>query len=143
MSDSLSERLSYHIQLLQHVQQRLTRAAANSDPADPGAAIIAPEILHQINEVIEQLMQRTDSAYMDGQDWLMNILTHHPQLTPAVDRDLLWFFGGECLHFMSDDEIDLFQKLDEQEAEHDPANGPFDRAAVKTLLQQSSDQFNA
>jgi len=46
MSDSLSERLSYHIQLLQHVQQRLTRAAANSDPADPGAAIIAPEILH-------------------------------------------------------------------------------------------------
>lgn len=143
MSDSLSERLSYHIQLLQHVQQRLTRAAASSDPADPGAAIIAPEILHQINDVIEQLMQRTDSAYMDGQDWLMNILTHHPQLTPAIDRDLLWFFGGECLHFMSDDEIDLFQKLDEQEAEHDPSSGSFDRAAVKTLLQQTGSQFNA
>ena len=137
MNQPLSERLSYHIELLRQVQQRLQRAADND------SQLIAAEILQQLEQVIEQLVQRTDSAYQDGQDWLMSILTHQPQLTPTINRDLLWFFGGDCLHFMTDAEIELFQQLDEQEAEHDVSQGPFDRAAVKTLLQQNADTFDA
>ncbi|MFC3680167.1 PA2817 family protein [Bacterioplanoides pacificum] len=137
MNQPLSERLSYHIELLKQVQQRLQRAADND------SQLIAAEILQQLEQVIEQLVQRTDSAYQDGQDWLMSILTHQPQLTPTINRDLLWFFGGDCLHFMTDAEIELFQQLDEQEAEHDVSQGPFDRAAVKTLLQQNADTFDA
>lgn len=137
MNQPLSERLSYHIELLKQVQQRLRRAADND------SQLIAAEILQQLEQVIEQLVQRTDSAYQDGQDWLMSILTHQPQLTPTINRDLLWFFGGDCLHFMTDAEIELFQQLDEQEAEHDASQGPFDRAAVKTLLQQNADTFDA
>lgn len=137
MNQPVNERLNHHIQLLNQVQQRMQRA----NESNPGA--IADEILHQLQQLIEQLEERTDSAYAAGQDWLMGILVHQPQLTPVIDRDLLWFFGGECLHFMSDEEIDLFQKLDEQEADHDQASGSFDRDAVKALLQQSSDQFDA
>ncbi|WP_420590800.1 PA2817 family protein [Bacterioplanoides sp.] len=137
MNQPVNERLNHHIQLLNQVQQRMQRA----NESNPGA--IADEILHQLQQLIEQLEERTDSAYAAGQDWLMGILVHQPQLTPVIDRDLLWFFGGECLHFMSDEEIDLFQKLDEQEAEHDQTSGSFDRDAVKALLQQSSDQFDA
>lgn len=137
MNQPLSERLSYHITLLNQVKERMLRALKSDN------SIIDPEILQQLDKVIEQLTQRTDSAYEDGQSWLLQILTHQPQLTPVIDRDLLWFFGGECLHFMADDEIELFQSLDEQEAEHDGRNQaegkntPFDRIAVKTLLQQT------
>lgn len=137
MNHSVNERLNYHIQLLNDTLLRMQRANQHQPET------IASEILHQLKQLIEQLTERSDSAYAAGQDWLMTILVHQPQLTPVIDRDLLWFFGGECLHFMADDEIDLFQKLDEQEAEHDPESGAFDRVAIKTLLQQSSDQFNA
>ena len=146
MNQPLTERLSYHIELLKGVEKRLKRAAANTETNGNDSQIIPEEILQQIHTLIEQLTQRTDSAYQDGQDWLINILTHHPQLTPAINRDLLWFFGGECLHFMADDEIELFQQLDEQEAEHESNSDtkePFDRVAVKTLLQQNAKQFDA
>jgi hypothetical protein len=33
---------------------------------------------------------------------------------PILPRDLLWFFGGDCLHYMPDEEIRIFQELDEQ-----------------------------
>ena len=33
---------------------------------------------------------------------------------PLLPRDLLWFFGGDCLHYMPDEEIRIFQELDEQ-----------------------------
>ena len=42
----------------------------------------------------------------DGQQWLHRFLTHNPELAPAIHRDLLWFFGGDCLHFMPDEEIE-------------------------------------
>lgn len=140
MNQPLSERLSHHITLLNQVKERMQRAVQSDN------TIISADILQQLDKVIEQLTQRTDSAYLDGQAWLLQILTHQPQLTPVIDRDLLWFFGGECLHYMADDEIDLFQSLDEQEAEHETqnlANGentPFDRIAAKTLLLQTRQQ---
>ncbi len=137
MNQPVNERLNHHLLLLSQVQQRMQRA----NESNPGA--IAEEILHQLQQLIEQLKERTDSAYCTGQDWLIGILIHQPQLTPVIDRDLLWFFGGECLHFMTDEEIDLFQRLDEQEAEHDTSSGSFNRNAVKALLQQNSDQFDA
>jgi len=55
----------------------------------------------------------------DGQELLCRIITTYPHLTPLLYRDLLWFFGGDCLHFMPDEEIANYQSLDEQR--HDAA----------------------
>ena len=51
---------------------------------------------------------------IQGQELLCKIVAGYPQLMVLLPRDLLWFFGGDCLHFMPDDEIALFQTLDEQ-----------------------------
>ena len=48
-----------------------------------------------------------------GQYLLTQIITHYPHITPVVSRDLFWFFGGECLHYMGDDELARYQQLDE------------------------------
>ena len=40
-----------------------------------------------------------------------------PQLAPTFPRELLWFLGGDCLHYMPDEELDVFQQLDEMRAE--------------------------
>ena len=47
---------------------------------------------------------------------------------------LLWFFGGDCLHFMPDEEIDLFQRLDERRYEAEERGETFDWNREKQLL---------
>ena len=33
---------------------------------------------------------------------------------PVIERELFWFFGGECLHYLTDEEITQFQRIDEE-----------------------------
>jgi len=49
-----------------------------------------------------------------GQQLMCRVVAAYPQLMPLLHRDLLWFFGGDCLHYMPDEEIARFQELDER-----------------------------
>lgn len=62
---------------------------------------------------------------IQGQDLLCKIVAGYPQLMHLLPRDLLWFFGGDCLHYMPDEEISLFQRLDEQRQAAKENNDPF------------------
>ncbi len=124
MSNQLSPRSQYHLELLLQLQQRLQRASE----------ALSQDTLTALEDVIQALQQKTPSAYELGQDWLSNIATHQPQLVPAIDRDIFWFFGGSCLHTLTDEEIERFQQLDEQEAEAEVQQQPFDRASARQQL---------
>lgn len=55
---------------------------------------------------------------MDEGPALVNrLFTTAPGLAELFPRDLLWYLGGECLHFMPDDEIDSYGALDERRRE--------------------------
>lgn len=97
------------LQLLKNVQSRLEKAQQHVPD------LLGDEILQQLAEIIQLFSQHSDAAYEQGQDWLVKVFTHLPQFTPSIERELLWRFGGECLHFLSDDEIAEFQRLDEEE----------------------------
>jgi hypothetical protein len=53
------------------------------------------------------------------------MLTVAPQLTSMFPRELLWYLGGECLHFMPDEEIASFTALDEQRRDALASGEPF------------------
>lgn len=89
---------------LEHLQ-RLLAQFKKDDVELPDNAILT-----QLDTLIQAMSARDDNAYALGQDWLCGLFTFHPQLSPAIDRSLLWFFGGECLHFLTDDEISAFQQ---------------------------------
>jgi len=55
-----------------------------------------------------------------------------------VPRDLLWFFGGDCLHYMPDEELQMFQALDERRYEAAQNDEPFDWNQEKQLLSLST-----
>lgn len=97
------------LQLLINVQTRLSQAQQHVPD------LLGDEILQQLAEIIQLFPQQTDAAYEQGQDWLVRIFTHLPQFTPAIERKLLWLFGGECLHFLSDAEIEAFQQQEDQQ----------------------------
>lgn len=104
----MTELPNHPVQLLKNVQSRLEQAQQHVPD------LLGDEILQQLAEIIQLFSQHSDAAYEQGQQWLVRLFTHLPQFTPAIDRQLLWVFGGECLHFLSDDEIDEFQRLDEE-----------------------------
>lgn len=55
--------------------------------------------------------------YAEGPGLVSRLFTTYPDFAPTFPRDLLWFLGGECLHYMPDEEITAYQKLDEMRSE--------------------------
>lgn len=54
-----------------------------------------------------------DNLYEKAPALISRLFETYPDFAPTFPRDLLWFLGGECLHYMPDDEITAFQQLDE------------------------------
>jgi len=80
-----------------------------------------------------------ESQYL-GQDLMSQVILRYPQIAHLVPRDLLWFFGGDCLHFMPDEEQDLYQALEERRFEAEQNEEPFDWNQEKQLLAMPQDQ---
>lgn len=72
------------------------------------------------NELLEMFTQldasfsNNDDYALIGQQIVTRIVSHYPDITPQLHRDLLWFYGGDCLHFLGDDEIQKYQDLEER-----------------------------
>ena len=91
--------------LFQHCQMQLPFA-------DDRATDIDIEFIDRL-QILAFAEASSDEFQQHGQYLITQIITHYPHITPEVSRDLFWFFGGECLHYMGDDELALYQKLDE------------------------------
>ena len=98
-----------HLQLLAHLRTILV-AVADAD--------VVPEnhhalFLERFDEMVADLRASSDDLYV-GQDIISEVFQRYPHIAHLVPRDLLWFFGGDCLHFMPDDEIDKYQQLEDR-----------------------------
>jgi hypothetical protein len=109
-----------------------------------GEAEQVPEESHDLFlERYDELMallpvEPIESQYL-GQDLLCQVIQRYPQIAHLVPRDLLWFFGGDCLHFMPDEEIDMYTALEERRFEAEENDEPFDWEQEKQLLALGQD----
>ena len=109
-----------------------------------GEAEQVPEESHDLFlERYDELMvllpvEPIESQYL-GQDLLCQVIQRYPQIAHLVPRDLLWFFGGDCLHFMPDEEIDMYTALEERRFEAEENEEPFDWEQEKQLLALGQD----
>ena len=101
----MDDQLFHREQLLQfqRFSGRLEAQAAEPDGeslrplAEAFAAVAAdPGILHE-----------------DAPALVARLFTVAPAYAQDFPRDLLWYLGADCLHFMPDEEIDQFNALDE------------------------------
>lgn len=94
--------------------------------------------LERFDELREALpVDPVDSQYL-GQDLMCQVIQRYPQIAHLVPRDLLWFFGGDCLHYMPDDELDMYQALEERRFEAEQNDEPFDWNQEKQLMTLSN-----
>jgi len=104
-----------------------------SDSLDPSSDEAA--LIEQLQALIVTMENGALQATYDGQDWLTRLFRNFPNLTPHMGREVLWYFGGDALHFMPDEEISKFQQLEDamQEGGED-----FDYLATKKAIFQNS-----
>ena len=73
-------------------------------------------------------------SYLQAQPLVNRLFTTYPEFAPTLPRELLWFWGGDCLHFMPDEEIDLYQQLDELRLEAAARGETLDLRVAKAKL---------
>lgn len=125
--------IHYHVGLLKEFKasasQQLPFISENLSSEEDAAFIDTLNELAEMETYCEDLNEK-------GQ-WLVGrVVSTYSHLMPLLSRDLLWFFGGDCLHYMPDEEIDFYQQLDELRFAAEEADTPFDYAEAKTSLRK-------
>lgn len=114
---------TFHLNLLKIAYNNLMQQDDfKGDDTDP----VNLEFLDLFAELVAAYESHDAKAFDLGQDLLVRLVRAYPQYVHLVARDLFWLFGGECLHFMSDEEIEQFQRLDEALAEADSSENEVD-----------------
>lgn len=122
--------LEYHLQLLQHLRTILVALGDAEQVPEESHALF----LERFDELLTLLPQDPLESQYLGQDLICQVITRYPQIAHLVPRDLLWFFGGDCLHYMPDEELELYQTLEERRYEAEQNDEPFDWNLEKQLL---------
>src|SRR6056300_1546646 len=65
-----------------------------------------------------------------------SLFTHFGEMTPLFPRDVLYLLGGECLHYMPDEEISAYQELDELRFSAEHQGKSFNWAQAKETLKK-------
>ncbi len=108
-----------HFQHHQNLLQSLYQHCHKQQPFNTEqASEVDLEFLASLRSLADTKQYSEDYSYQ-GQSLICRIVAHYPHITPAVSRDLFWYFGGDCLHFMADEEINLYQQVDELRYEDD------------------------
>ncbi len=94
----------------QYCRERLREFAATLDIRTRD--LPEGDSLRELAQSFGQL--EAESIYSEGPALVDRLFTTYPDFAPTFPRELLWFLGGDCLHYMPDDEIQLYQQLDEE-----------------------------
>ena len=123
------------IVLLKHLREILNAVGTAEQVEDDSHQLF----LERFDELIQQLPVSIE-AIAQGQEIMSQVFHRYPQIAHLVPRDLLWYFGGDCLHFMPDEEIEMFQILEERRYEAEQQGKAFDWYQEKHLLQLPTEQ---
>lgn len=66
--------------------------------------------LRELACAFAELAAEDRHLYEEGPELVSRLFTTYPDFAPTFPRELLWFFGGECLHYMPDEEIAAFER---------------------------------
>ncbi|WP_185265691.1 PA2817 family protein [Halopseudomonas xiamenensis] len=121
----------YHLALLKSLFDTLRAQAVLMTQMPEESSIL---FLERFEELIAQLEAGEQDALYAGQEIICQVISRYPQVAHMIPRDLLWYFGGDCLHYMPDEEIAQYQLLDEHQAEAEARGEEFDWEQARQLL---------
>lgn len=130
----MSNVVADHLVLLDHLRSILVAVGEAEQVPEESHSLF----LERFDELLTSLpVDPIESQYL-GQDILTQVIARYPQIAHLIPRDLLWYFAGDCLHYLSDEEIDMYQALEERRYEAEQNDEPFDWNQEKQLLAMSA-----
>ncbi|WP_439102608.1 PA2817 family protein [Congregibacter sp.] len=118
-------------------QEQIAHFAAFNQRLQDYAAAPEGATLIELAQQFDVLVANPEKIMDEAPALVYRLLTIAPQFAQEFPRDLLWYLGQECLHFMPDEEIEMFTRLDEQRrdalSEGNTFNWSEARAAAKGL----------
>ena len=121
----------YHFALLTSLYDTLRAQSVLLAQVPEESSIL---FLERFEELITQLEAGDHDALYSGQEVICQVITRYPQVAHMIPRDLLWYFGGDCLHYMPDEEIAQYQLLDEHQADAAARGEEFNWEQARQLL---------
>jgi len=119
----------YHHELLEKLAKEIKSAPPFNDRETSELQAV---FLQKLDEMVDGSIPSHEIAEQ-GQWLLSTIVSHYQLLMPTVPRSLFWYFGGDCLHYLGDEEIHRFQQLDE--AFHDAIENGQEGVSYENLIQ--------
>lgn len=130
----MSNVVADHLVLLDHLRSILVAVGEAEQVPEESHSLF----LERFDELLASLpIDPIESQYL-GQDILTQVIARYPQIAHLIPRDLLWYFAGDCLHYLSDEEIDMYQALEERRYEAEQNDEPFDWNQEKQLMAMSA-----
>ena len=130
--DNDADYTEHHRQLISLMRITFARMVAEGDEQ----VVSLPEDLIEKLDALDTGDLAGDEFYQIGQEFICRLVGGFPQLTQYIARDLFWFFGGDCLHYMPDEEIQVYQQLDEMRAAANATGEEFNYAEERASLMQ-------
>jgi len=127
----------FHLNLLKLGYNNLIKQPGfNQDDSQEEApySVEADELLALFQETITLYQEHDDEAFNLGQSLMMRIVRNYPQYTQLLARDLLWLFGGDCIHYLADEEVVEFQALDEARYAKEAQNEAYDYLTLRNSV---------
>lgn len=121
----------YHLALLNSLFDTLRAQSVLMTQVPEESNIL---FLERFQELTAQLEAGDQDALYSGQEIICQVISRYPQVAHMIPRDLLWYFGGDCLHYMPDEEIAQYQLLDEHQAEATARGEEFNWEQARQLL---------
>lgn len=119
----MESRTQYILDAFADLRQRI----AEHDPFNqPELAEEELDFLEKWDDLTNKIQDNTHDYTFDAQEILSRFIRCYANLVPLIKRELLWFVGGECLHFLGDEEIALYQQLEDHLYELDSQNKQYD-----------------
>jgi hypothetical protein len=119
-------------QYLDHCQQQFSNYSKELNQRTE--ALAEDDSLRELALTFSKLARGEGDLYGEGQSLVARLFTTYPDFAPTFPRELLWFLGGDCLHFMADEEIELHQQLEELREQSASKGEIIDFAAARAKL---------
>ena len=135
----MESRTQYILDAFADLRQRIAEHA----PFDqPDLAEEELDFLEKWDDLIKNIQENTHDYTFDAQEVLSRFIRCYANLVLLIKRELLWFVGGECLHFLGDEEIALYQQLEDRLYELDSQNKSYDISKEISALRGTPTQIH-
>ncbi|RBP84626.1 hypothetical protein EBI01_04370 [Marinomonas rhizomae] len=135
----MESRTQYILDAFSDLRQRIAEHAPFNQPELAEEEL---DFLEKWDNLTNKIQENTHDYTFDAQEVLSRFIRCYANLVPLIKRELLWFVGGECLHFLGDEEIALYQQLEDHLYELDNQNKSYDISKEISALRGTPTQVH-